>query len=74
MLGIIHTHPPPWTAFLSSVDLHMLYDFQKENPSAVSIVVAPAHMPTDAPAFAFSLTDLGFSVISQCKERGFHLH
>ena len=45
LLGCIHTHPPPWTSFLSSVDLHQLFDFQKDNPSLVSIVIAPAHMP-----------------------------
>ena len=38
LLGCIHTHPPPWTSFLSSVDLHQLFDFQKDNPSSVSIV------------------------------------
>ena len=55
LLGSIHTHPPPWTSYLSSVDLHQLFDFQKDNPSAVSIVVAPAHMPSNVPAEASSL-------------------
>ena len=38
--------------FLSftSVDLHQLFDFQKDKPSAVYIVVAPAHMPSNVPA------------------------
>ena len=74
LLGCIHTHPPPWTAFLSSIDLHQLFDFQKDNPSAVSVVVAPAHMPTHVPAYAFSLTDLGLTVLADCKRTGVHQH
>ena len=56
LLGVIHTHPPPWTSFLSSVDLHQLFNFQKDNPSAVSIVIAPDHMPSDVPAYGYTLT------------------
>ena len=74
LLGCIHTHPPPWTSFLSSVDLHQLFDFQKENPSSISIVVAPAHMPTDVPAFGYSLTDMGLTVLSDCRKKGVHQH
>ena len=74
LLGCIHTHPPPWTSFLSSVDLHQLFDFQKENPSAISIVIAPAHMPDEVPALGYSLTDLGLTVLADCRKRGFHQH
>ena len=74
LLGCIHSHPPPWTSFLSSVDLHQLFDFQKENSSSISIVVAPAHMPTDVPAFGYSLTDMGLTVISDCRKKGVHQH
>ena len=74
LLGCIHSHPPPWTSFLSSVDLHQLFDFQKENPSAISIVIAPEHMPTHVPALGYSLTDLGLTVLADCRKRGFHQH
>lgn len=74
LLGCIHTHPPPWTSFLSSVDLHQLFDFQKDNPSAVSIVIAPAHMPTHVPACVYSLTDMGLTVLADCRKTGVHQH
>lgn len=74
LLGCIHTHPPPWTSFLSSVDLHQLFDFQKDNPSAVSIVIAPAHMPTNIPAYGYSLTDMGLTVLADCRKKGVHQH
>ena len=74
LLGCIHTHPPPWTSFLSSVDLHQLFDFQKDNPSAISIVVAPDHMPSHVPGYAYSLTDLGLTVLADCRRVGVHQH
>lgn len=74
LLGCIHTHPPPWTSFLSSVDLHQLFDFQKDNPSSVSIVIAPAHMPSHVPAYGYSLTDMGLTVLSECRKTGVHQH
>ena len=74
ILGSIHTHPPPAESFLSSVDLHQQFDFQKDIPSAISIVIAPAHMPQNVPAFAYSLTDLGLTVLADCKRAGFHQH
>jgi STAM-binding protein len=40
MLGLIHTHPN-MTSFLSSVDLHALWDYARDNPSLISIVLAP---------------------------------
>ena len=40
MLGLIHTHPR-MTSFLSSVDLHALWEHAIHNPSLVSIVLAP---------------------------------
>ena len=74
LLGCIHTHPPPWTSFLSSIDLHQLFDFQKDNPSSVSIVIAPAHMPPHVPAYAYSLTDMGLTVLADCRKSGVHQH
>ena len=74
ILGSIHTHPRPAESFLSSVDLHQQFDFQKDIPSAISIVIAPAHMPQNVPAFAYSLTDLGLTVLADCKRAGFHQH
>ena len=55
MLGLIHTHPN-MTSFLSSVDLHALYDYAKDNHSLVSIVLAPER--DTAPAYC--LTSRGF--------------
>ena len=69
MLGLIHTHPK-WDSFLSSVDIHALWDYAKDNPSLISIVLAPKK--NTAPAYC--LTSLGFREISQCKEKGFHKH
>ena len=40
MLGLIHTHPK-MTSFLSSVDLHALYDYARANKSLIYIVLAP---------------------------------
>ena len=40
MLGLIHTHPS-MTSFLSSVDLHALFDYARDNPKLISIVLAP---------------------------------
>ena len=74
ILGSIHIHPPPAESFLSSVDLHQQFDFQKDIPSAISIVLAPAHMPQNVPAYAYSLTDLGLTVLADCKKAGFHQH
>ena len=69
MLGLIHTHPN-MTSFLSSVDLHALYDYAKDNHSLVSIVLAPER--DTAPAYC--LTSRGFNKLASCKETGFHTH
>ena len=69
MLGIIHTHPK-MTSFLSSVDLHALYDYARANKSLISIVLAPEKKTSPA----YCLTDVGFLELSKCKEKGFHRH
>ena len=69
LLGLIHTHPK-MTSFLSSVDLHALWDFARENHSIVSIVLAPEKKTCPA----FCLTRLGLSELAQCKQGGFHKH
>ena len=51
MLGLIHTHPR-MTSFLSSVELHALWDYAKDNPILVSIVLAPEKLTSPA----YSLT------------------
>ena len=61
MLGLIHTHPN-MTSFLSSVDLHGLWDYARDNPSLVSIVLAPERRT--APAFC--LTERGLADIGKC--------
>ena len=40
LLGLIHTHPA-MSSFLSSVDLHALWDYARNNKSLISIVLAP---------------------------------
>ena len=69
MLGLIHTHPN-MTSFLSSVDLHALYDYARSYPSMISIVLAPEH--NTAPAFC--LNKLGMRELGKCREVGFHTH
>lgn len=68
-LGWIHTHPTQ-TAFLSSVDMHTHFAYQKMLPEAVAIVCSPKFQETGV----FSLTDLGLEVIGTCKEKSFHYH
>ena len=69
MLGIIHTHPN-MTSFLSSVDLHAIYDYARDNPKLISIVLAPELNTSPA----FCLTKYGISELSKCDEIGFHHH
>lgn len=68
-LGWIHTHPTQ-TAFLSSVDLHSHYAYQKMLPEAIAIVCSPKFEETGL----FSLTDHGLDIIGACRERSFHYH
>ncbi|XP_013066036.2 STAM-binding protein-like [Biomphalaria glabrata] len=68
-LGWIHTHPTQ-TAFLSSVDLHSHFPWQKMMPEAIAIVCSPKFQENGI----FKLTDHGLNVIGSCKEKGFHPH
>ncbi|KAK7112138.1 STAM-binding protein-like [Littorina saxatilis] len=67
--GWIHTHPTQ-TAFLSSVDMHTHFAYQKMLPEAIAIVCSPKYQETGV----FSLSDLGLEVIGNCREKGFHYH
>lgn len=69
ILGVIHTHPG-FESFLSSVDLHMLYNYACLNASVISIVYAPER--NTFPAFA--LTTKGMETLQNCEEEGFHRH
>ena len=69
MLGLIHTHPR-MTSFLSSVDLHALWDNARFNKSLVSIVLAPEKETSPA----FCLTDHGLAELGKCQGKGFHRH
>ena len=69
MLGLIHTHPQ-MTSFLSSVELHALWDYAKDNQSLVSIVLAPEKKTSPA----YCLTKVGLSEIGKCRKTGFHKH
>lgn len=69
-LGWIHTHPSQ-TAFLSSVDQHTHWPYQKLLPEAISIVCAPKFKETGY----FHLTpDFGMKFVQKCKGQGFHEH
>ena len=63
LLGFIHTHPT-FSAFLSSIDLHMQYLIQKDLPSAIAIVVSPK----DGTQPIFRITPEGMNVLKQCNE------
>ena len=74
MIGIIHTHPG-FQAFMSSVDMHALFDVDSMNTipglPMISIVLAPEE--NHAPIFV--LTEIGREILSRCKETmGHHLH
>ena len=69
MLGLIHTHPR-MTSFLSSVDLHALWDYARFNKSLISIVLAPERETSSA----YCLTDYGLTEISKFQDTGFHEH
>ncbi|XP_076399228.1 STAM-binding protein-like isoform X2 [Peromyscus maniculatus bairdii] len=68
-LGWIHTHPTQ-TAFLSSVDLHTHYCYQKMLPESIAVVCAPKYKQVGI----FTLTSYGLKEISLCPQRGFHPH
>ncbi|XP_063704255.1 STAM-binding protein-like A isoform X2 [Culicoides brevitarsis] len=69
-LGWIHTHPTQ-TAFLSSVDLHTHFAYQKMIPESIAIVCAPKYNTTGF----FCLTpEHGLEYIAQCRQTGFHPH
>jgi len=68
-LGWIHTHPTQ-TAFLSSVDLHSHFPWQKMMPEAIAIVCSPKFNETGF----FKLTEHGLDVIGSCRQSGFHPH
>ncbi|XP_052611585.1 STAM-binding protein-like isoform X3 [Peromyscus californicus insignis] len=68
-LGWIHTHPTQ-TAFLSSVDLHTHFGYQKMLPESIAVVCAPKYKQVGI----FTLTPYGLKEISFCPQRGFHSH
>ena len=69
MLGLIHTHPG-FSSFLSSVDLHALWDYARNNKSLISIVLPPE----EKTAPAFCLTNVGLEKLRKCKDKDFHRH
>ncbi|XP_035309816.1 STAM-binding protein-like isoform X2 [Cricetulus griseus] len=68
-LGWIHTHPTQ-TAFLSSVDIHTHFCYQKMLPESIAVVCSPKYKQTGI----FTLTSYGLKEISCCPKRGFHPH
>ena len=70
MVGIIHTHPD-FGPQPSSVDLHQLHDLQRENSSAVSIIISPSQNIDRT----YSLTAFGMDRLSKCHStKEFHRH
>ncbi|KAL5201487.1 hypothetical protein ABZP36_035841 [Zizania latifolia] len=69
-LGWIHTHPTQ-DCFMSSVDLHNHYSYQKDLPEAFAIVMAPSKGEQNA--FHLTVPD-GMGDIGGCDARGFHPH
>ena len=63
ILGFIHTHPT-FSAFLSSIDLHMAFQIQKDIPGAIAIVVSTR----DGTEPIFRITPEGMNVLKQCNE------
>lgn len=69
-LGWIHTHPTQ-TAFLSSVDQHTHWPYQKLLPEAIAIVCAPKFHET---GYFYLTPDYGMDMIRSCTGKGFHEH
>ena len=74
MLGTIHTHPG-FDARPSSVDLHQQYDIQLQQPSAISVIVAPERNQSPF----YTITPFGMTALRDCTadrtvDNGFHMH
>ena len=72
MIGIIHTHPD-FGPQPSSVDLHQLYEIQRENSAAISIIISPSQSQN----LLVSLTPKGMDKIGNCtslSSHTFHRH
>ena len=72
LLGIVHTHPD-FGPQLSSVDLHQLYEVQRDNPAAISLIISPKQRQCPI----YSLTHLGMTRIGNCTSSSrhtFHSH
>lgn len=61
-LGWIHTHPSQ-SCFLSSVDLHTQFSYQRQLDEAIGIVMAPSYKENIG---FFSITRKGMDVIKAC--------
>ena len=71
LVGWIHTHPT-YDAFLSSVDQHMHFMWQRDNKDCVAAVVG-----RDGNTQFFRLSDAGMDFIPKCTgdgPDGFHVH
>jgi STAM-binding protein len=69
-LGWIHTHPTQ-TAFLSSVDQHTHWPYQKLLPEAIAIVCSAKFNET---GYFYLTPDYGMDFVRNCSGRGFHEH
>ena len=72
LVGIIHTHPD-FGPNPSTIDLHQLYEIQRDNSAAISIIVSPSK----SDEICVSLTDKGMDRIGNCtspSSNTFHRH
>jgi proteasome lid subunit RPN8/RPN11 len=69
LVGWIHTHPA-FDVFLSSVDMHNHYVYQKMLPEVIAIVCSNKFRKTGI----LTLTEQGMREIGSCQLRDFHPH
>ena len=68
-IGTIHTHPG-FTATPSSIDLHQMFEIQRDQQSSIGIIVATER--NEAPIY--SITDVGMASLARCDNQDFHEH
>ena len=67
-IGWIHSHPT-WEAFLSSVDMHLQRDIQRDVASAIALVLGKHGDVHSSRPTARGMPDIG-----SCSQRGCHEH
>lgn len=73
VLGWIHTHPG-YDCFLSSIDLHTQYSYQKLLPESIAIVYSGLSLPANERLKAFRVRDKYMDELEKCTLKMFHKH